>query len=111
MITVDEVPSKVEDRIGEGYTYGDYQFMTDETSPNFLRRGVFYFYKPRSKTVPDRLSQKKLSKENWIKLYDLAHTNKSKAFDLYSQFFYPPIIRPIGATPINSVPICKGTMG
>ena len=87
MITVDEVPEKVEERIREGYIYGDYQFMTDEASPDFLSRGVFSFYKPTNKVVPDRQSQKKLSKENWIQLYQLAHVNKSKAFDLYSQFY------------------------
>jgi FAD/FMN-containing dehydrogenase len=39
------------------------------------------------KWSPTGSRKKKLSKENWIQLYHLAHANKSKAFDLYSQFY------------------------
>jgi len=43
------VMDRLEERIRDGYQYGDYQFATDFTRDSFLRRGVFSCYQP----VPD----------------------------------------------------------
>jgi FAD/FMN-containing dehydrogenase len=43
--TVDIV-DRFEERIRDGYLYGDYQYATDSGRNSFLRRGVFSCYQP-----------------------------------------------------------------
>ena len=45
-----DIIERFEERIRDGYLYGDYQFATDAHRDSFLRRGVFSCYQP----VPDR---------------------------------------------------------
>ena len=40
VIDIDELIPAFEERIEQGYTYGDFQYTTDSTSPDFLRKGV-----------------------------------------------------------------------
>jgi len=74
------------ERIDQGFLYGDFQFAIDSDSDDFLRRGVFSCYRP----VPDRVlpqQQRALSEDDWRQLLQLAHTDKSRAFDLYTQHY------------------------
>ena len=74
------------ERIDQGFLYGDFQFAIDSDSDDFLRRGVFSCYRP----VPDRVlprQQRALSEDDWRRLLQLAHTDKSRAFDLYAQHY------------------------
>jgi FAD/FMN-containing dehydrogenase len=73
-------------RIGEGYLYGDFQFEIDPASPSFLQHGVFSCYRP----VPDETPLEagtKLTSEDWNALLHLAHTDKSRAFELYAAHY------------------------
>ena len=38
------IADRFEERIRDGFQYGDYQFATDSTRDSFLRRGVFSCY-------------------------------------------------------------------
>ena len=70
----------------EGFLYGDFQFAIDPSSNDFLRRGIFSCYRP----VADRplpVAQRALSADDWRRLLRLAHTDKSRAFDLYTQHY------------------------
>ncbi|CDZ79042.1 putative oxidoreductase ORF5 in fasciation locus [Legionella massiliensis] len=70
------------------YLYGDFQFDIDPKSDGFMRRGIYSFYKPVNKKLNEIPAKRlELSEENWTELLLLAHTNKSKAFDIYSQFY------------------------
>ena len=40
---IDELMPAFEQRIKQGYMYGDFQYMTDLTSTDFLKKGVFYY--------------------------------------------------------------------
>ena len=84
---IDELPRGFEQRIAEGFTFGDFQFSVDETSDDFLRRGVFSCYRPVApdRTVPD--AQRELADEDWHALLLLAHRDKSTAFDRYSKYY------------------------
>ncbi|HET9359531.1 MAG TPA: FAD-binding oxidoreductase, partial [Vicinamibacterales bacterium] len=42
----DGIIDRFEERIRDGYLYGDYQFATDSTRESFLGRGVFSTYQP-----------------------------------------------------------------
>ena len=85
--TVDKVPTLFKQRIKAGFTYGDFQFGTDEKSQDFLRKGVFSCYIPvkNDVAVPDK--QKKLSNEDWGELISLAHFDKKAAFDKYASYY------------------------
>ena len=41
-----DIGDRFEQRIRDGYLYGDFQFATDDTRDSFLRRGVFSCYRP-----------------------------------------------------------------
>ncbi len=77
----------VNKRIDDGFTYGDFQFSTDETSEDFLRKGVFSSYRPIDTDIPIPTDQKKLSADDWKNLLMLAHIDKGKAFQIYSDFY------------------------
>ena len=73
--------------IAGGSIYGDFQFDINPASPGFLRRGVLACYRPvdpRTNIPPD---QRRLSEQDWLKLIGLAHSDKGRAYDLYSQHY------------------------
>ncbi len=82
-----DVPELVEQKIRDGFLYGDFQFKTDERAEGFLDVGVFSFYRPVPAETPMPSQQKSLSDKRWEELYLLAHLNKSKAFQMYSDYY------------------------
>ena len=85
---IERLPDAFRSRIDEGFTYGDFQYMTDETSGGFLRRGVFSCYRPTDAAPPsDNSAQATLSSEDWTKLIHLGHLDKARAFEEYARFY------------------------
>ena len=84
---IDDLPSLFEQRIADGFLYGDFQFASDEKSDDFLRRGVFSCYRPIERTGPPPPGQRALSRDDWQRLIYLAHTNKAEAFKQYSTHY------------------------
>jgi FAD/FMN-containing dehydrogenase len=84
---VDELPKAFEQRIADGFTFGDFQFSVDETSEDFLRKGVFACYRPVDQSTPMPAGQRELADEDWHALLLLAHNDKKTAFDLYSKHY------------------------
>jgi FAD/FMN-containing dehydrogenase len=84
---IDDLPSLFEERIRDGFLYGDFQFATAEASDDFLRRGVFSCYRPIETTAPPPPGQRALSSDDWQRLIYLAHTDKPLAFDQYSTHY------------------------
>ena len=79
-----EVIYALQDQMRLGATYGDFQYMTDETSDEFMAKGILSTYTPTGSiaAIPeDRLG---LSTEDWMRLYVLAHTDKAKAYAQYA---------------------------
>lgn len=87
LVAVEDVARKVEERIQEGYLYGDFQFKTDERSDEFLETGVFSFYRPVESDRPLPEGQTRLAGEQWSQLYKLAHLDKSRAFEVYAEYY------------------------
>jgi FAD/FMN-containing dehydrogenase len=75
------------ERIRDGFTYGDFQYAIDETSPDFLSRGVFSCYRPVEATTPVPPNQKELHERDWVELLTLAHHAKGEAFRRYAGFY------------------------
>jgi FAD/FMN-containing dehydrogenase len=84
--TAERLMDAFDERIDQGFLYGDFQFAIDPSSNDFLRRGILSCYRP----VADRplpVAQRALSADDWRRLLRLAHTDKSRAFDLYTQHY------------------------
>jgi FAD/FMN-containing dehydrogenase len=82
--TADRLIARFEERIADGYEFGDFQFALDPTSSDFLRRGIFSCYKPASIDTPIPEQQRALSAADWKKLLWLAHFDKQAAWDAYA---------------------------
>ena len=80
---IDELMTLFDQRIRDGYLYGDFQFAIDPASDDFLSRGVFSCYRPISDERQPPAGQKALSRDDWQRLLYLAHTDKKRGFDQY----------------------------
>jgi FAD/FMN-containing dehydrogenase len=85
--SIDDLPKAFEQRIADGFTFGDFQFSVDETSDDFLRKGVFSCYRPVDPNTPMPEAQRELADEDWHALLLLAHNNKATAFDQYAKYY------------------------
>ena len=89
--TIDLLESLFRQRIADGFTYGDFQYKTDETSPGFLRDGVMSCYIPvpeddaPESDAPPTLNM--LSEQDWRGLLYLSHADKARAFEQYAGFY------------------------
>ena len=83
-IETGEVMSALQQRMEEGATYGDFQYMTDESSADFMNKGIVSTYSPMQFRVDAPRGQLGLTAEDWLRLYVLAHTDKSRAYDEYA---------------------------
>lgn len=84
---IDNLAKRFNERISDGFLYGDFQFMTDDTSEGFMRTGVFSCYRPVEREQPPSPDQRKLSLDDWMRLITLAHADKKLAFKVYSEHY------------------------
>ena len=87
VVTIGETSNiieRFEERIRDGYLYGDYQFATDAARDSFLRRGVFSCYEPVPLETPLTLNPTRFNPEDWARLTFYSHKYKRRAFDAYS---------------------------
>lgn len=88
ILDLDDVMNAVFRRADEGCLFGDFQFVIDNQDDRFLRRGVFACYKPaKGEGKAESATTADLSPDAWLKLLKLAHDDKRKAFQLYSQHY------------------------
>ena len=78
------IMERFDERIRDGYLYGDYQFATDATRDSFLRRGVFSCYQPVSLDTPLTQHPTRFNPEDWARLTFYSHKYKRRAFEVYS---------------------------
>lgn len=87
IVATRDVSDLFERRIAGGFLYGDFQFITDEASHDFLRKGIFSCYRPVADDAPMPEGQRELCAADWQQLYHLAHVNRRRAFELYSKHY------------------------
>jgi len=87
IIPIEELPQKAKQRIEDGFTYGDFQYKTDDSADDFMKIGVFSTYKPMPDDTPMPEVKQKLDKNKWNELLALAHTDKARAFDFYTKYY------------------------
>ncbi len=83
VIDIDELMPAFEQRIEDGFLYGDFQYSIDDSAANYLTRGVFSCYRPISIDTPIPNDQLELSVDDWRRLILYAHVNKPQAFEEY----------------------------
>jgi FAD/FMN-containing dehydrogenase len=74
-----------EQRIADGYLYGDFQFATDSSRDSFLRRGVFSCYRPVDPATPLTVNPTRFRPEDWARLTYYSHKYKRRAFEVYTK--------------------------
>lgn len=74
-------------RIAEGFTLGDWQFAIDDRADGFLQKGILSCYRPVDLETAIPSAQQKVPKRAWNELVYLAHTDKSRAYRLYSEYY------------------------
>jgi FAD/FMN-containing dehydrogenase len=85
--TSDRLMTRFDERIAQGYEFGDFQFALDPSAPDFLRRGIFSCYRPVPLETPIPPLQLSLSPEQWKRLLWLAHFDKQAAWDAYASHY------------------------
>ncbi len=84
---IDGLVERLHERIGAGALYGDFQFALDPANANFLRTGILSCYVPTGDLKPIPARQRRLSQADWNRLIELAHRDKTRAFDEFSDFY------------------------
>lgn len=87
VVTAEILATRFEQRIADGFLYGDFQFVIDPRAEDFLRRGVFSCYRPVANATPMLATQRELSDDDWKELLYLAHVDKNAAFERYSSYY------------------------
>jgi FAD/FMN-containing dehydrogenase len=79
-----DIIDRFEERIRDGFLYGDYQFATDSSRDSFLMSGIFSCYQPVPVDTPLTEHPKRFNPEDWARLTFYSHTQKPRAFKVYS---------------------------
>jgi FAD/FMN-containing dehydrogenase len=90
VVEVREIEGLIErlrERIAAGALYGDFQFATDPASHRFLRTGILSCYFPTGEVKPIPPRQRRLSQADWNRLIELAHRDKTRAFNEFADFY------------------------
>ena len=78
------IADAIQQRIDDGYLYGDFQFSIDETSSGFLRDGVFACYRPTDLPIG---TARELGTGDWEELIALAHFDRRRVYDVYTSYY------------------------
>jgi FAD/FMN-containing dehydrogenase len=77
----------IDDKVRDGYEYGDFQFAIDPNSDDFLDKGVFACYIPVADDTPIVSTQISVPRRAWHEIVYMAHEQKSEAFRIYCEFY------------------------
>lgn len=87
VIAVKDLLPWVDQRLQEGFVYGDCQYSTDLEAEAPSHAAVFACYRTVPLDTPIAKDQKQLTGKDWAELYNLARTDKKKAFETYSKHY------------------------
>ncbi len=78
---------RFDERIADGFLYGDFQYSTDLGSDTLLRQGVFSCYRPVEPDAWMPETQRSLLERDWLELLALGHLDRSQAFSRYAAYY------------------------
>jgi FAD/FMN-containing dehydrogenase len=82
---VEEVVEMLERRVSQGSLYGDFQYSIDDTSPDFMERGILTSYDPADPSAVADDYPREASSAELAQLLYLAHVDKAAAFRRYAE--------------------------
>jgi FAD/FMN-containing dehydrogenase len=82
--SIEGIVEAIDQRIADGYLYGDFQFSIDEKSPGFLRDGVFACYRPTDLPCG---TARELGVSDWEGLIALAHFDRRRVYEVYTSYY------------------------
>jgi FAD/FMN-containing dehydrogenase len=82
---IQDIPQGFEQRIKDGFLYGDFQFATDSKRDSFLARGVFSCYLQVDSQTPLTENPTRFHPADWARLTYYTHKYKKRAFDVYTK--------------------------
>lgn len=86
--TMDKLIDSFNERVKDGFLYGDFQFNTDDSSDKYLSQGIFPCYRPvAGNEIPDYAKYLQLTHDQWKDLYILGHINKPKVTQMYISYY------------------------
>ncbi|MEK6325462.1 MAG: FAD-binding oxidoreductase [Acidobacteriota bacterium] len=80
-----DLMASFEQRIAEGYLYGDFQFATDSNHESFLRRGIFSCYRQVDPATPLTVNPTRFNPKDWARLTYYSHKYKRRVFSAYTK--------------------------
>ena len=80
---VDGLAERIEQRVAEGFTLGDFQPCVDPAAPGFLREGVFSCYRPEPAATSKSIDPGELTPDDWRRLLVLAHSDPARGWTEY----------------------------
>ena len=80
-----DIMQHFDERIADGYLYGDFQFATDSNRDSFLSRGVFSCYRPVDPSTPVTPNPTRFNPKDWERLTYYSHKYKLRVFEAYSK--------------------------
>lgn len=86
-INSDKLIARLDELIDDGHEYGDFQFSIDSASDDFLTRGILATYKPEDSVPAGGALKRYLTLGQWQELLDLAHSDKTPAFEKYLEHY------------------------
>lgn len=84
VLTLDEALAALRQRDTSIWRFGDFQYAIDETSPDFLHRGVLSMYRQIPDDTLISSTQRHLTAADWERLLYLAHTDRARVFREYA---------------------------
>jgi FAD/FMN-containing dehydrogenase len=83
-----ELLTAFEERVAEGYLYGDFQYSCDERDEaRFLREGVFPCYQRVPDDTQIQADQADLNQEQWRDLVYWGHVDKARSYQEYTSYY------------------------
>lgn len=76
-----------DERIADGFSFGDFQFQIDERSDGFLDDGILSCYREAPGEGGAAVDPPRLSRGAWLRLLHLAHTDKREGFRQYREHY------------------------
>ena len=87
VITIEELMPAFAQRMEDRFLYGDFQYSIDDTSDDYLTKGLFSCYRPVDSETPIPEKQRELSVDDWRRLILFAHAKKPQAFEQYVEHY------------------------
>ncbi|MFL5328727.1 MAG: FAD-binding oxidoreductase [Gemmataceae bacterium] len=87
VIAVKDLIPRIDERMRDGFLFGDCQYATSLESEPGVHPGIFACYRAVGPETTIPANQKELTAEDWAELYRLGRTQKKLGFERYAEHY------------------------